>query len=108
MFILAHLVPRGTPGLLQPFIVLIELVRNVIRPLTLRVRLIANMIAGHLLLTLLGSLGTTSYGFMFIIIGIVLILMLELSVALIQAYVFIILASLYLREVNTVSVNKLN
>lgn len=42
----AHLVPQGTPGALIPFIVLIETIRNVIRPGTLAVRLAANIIAG--------------------------------------------------------------
>lgn len=54
---LAHLVPLGTPGVLIPFIVLIETISNVIRPGTLAVRLAANMIAGHLLLVLLGNQG---------------------------------------------------
>ena len=49
---LSHLVPRGTPIVLVPFMVFIELVRRVIRPLTLAVRLAANMVAGHLLLVL--------------------------------------------------------
>lgn len=55
--ILAHLVPLRTPYALIPFMVLIELIRNRIRPLTLSVRLAANIIAGHLLLTLLGNQG---------------------------------------------------
>ena len=50
---LAHLVPIGTPYVLMPIIVLIELVRNLIRPLTLSVRLAANLVAGHLLMTLI-------------------------------------------------------
>ena len=54
---MAHLVPLGTPVALIPFMVLIELVRNFIRPLTLSVRLAANIVAGHLLLTLLGNQG---------------------------------------------------
>lgn len=49
---LAHLAPGGTPLPLIPFIVLIELVRSCIRPLTLGVRLAANIVAGHLLLVL--------------------------------------------------------
>ena len=53
--LLAHLVPVGTPRFLIPVIVIIETVRNVIRPLTLSIRLAANIVAGHLLLTLLGS-----------------------------------------------------
>merc|ERR1712226_132723 len=55
--LLAHLVPLGTPSFLMPIIVIIETVSNVIRPLTLSIRLAANMVAGHLLLTLLGSQG---------------------------------------------------
>jgi F-type H+-transporting ATPase subunit a len=55
--IIAHLVPLGTPGALMPIIVLIESIRSVIRPFTLAIRLAANMIAGHLLLTLLGGQG---------------------------------------------------
>ena len=53
--LLAHLVPVGTPRFLIPVIVIIETVRNIIRPLTLSIRLAANIVAGHLLLTLLGS-----------------------------------------------------
>jgi len=45
----------GTPSGLIPVIVIIETVRNIIRPITLSVRLAANMVAGHLLLALLGS-----------------------------------------------------
>jgi len=46
-------VPSGTPAFLMPIIVVIETVRNLIRPATLAIRLAANMVAGHLLLTLL-------------------------------------------------------
>ncbi|MQI72166.1 hypothetical protein EI017_25775, partial [Escherichia coli] len=54
--ILAHLVPNGTPIPLIRFIVLIEIIRNIIRSLTLSIRLIANIVSGHLLLTLIGNL----------------------------------------------------
>merc|ERR1712018_198886 len=54
----AHLVPVGTPRFLIPVIVVIESARNIIRPLTLSIRLAANIVAGHLLLTLLGSQGS--------------------------------------------------
>jgi len=56
---LAHLLPQGTPTALMPFIVIIEITRTLIRPITLCVRLTANLIAGHLLITLLGNLLTS-------------------------------------------------
>merc|ERR1712039_488200 len=103
----AHLVPTGTPGALIPVIVIIETVSNVIRPGTLSIRL-ANIVAGHLLLTLLGSQGPNAQGIvLLVLIGrLILLLCLELAVACIQAYVFTILRSLYLNELRTVSFNK--
>ena len=106
--LLAHLVPLGTPSFLIPIIVIIETVRNVIRPLTLSIRLAANMVAGHLLLTLLGSQGpNVSIIIMIIlIIRLILLLILEVAVACIQSYVFTILSSLYLNELIRINFNK--
>jgi len=100
--IFAHLVPQGTPGLLIPFIVLIETIRNVIRPGTLAVRLAANIIAGHLLLTLLeSSADGLPLTILVILIGAqILLLILESAVAIIQSYVFAVLRTLYASEVN--------
>nr|QUT08463.1 ATP synthase F0 subunit 6 [Exhippolysmata ensirostris] len=93
----AHLVPLGTPGPLMPFMVVIETISNIIRPGTLAVRLAANMIAGHLLLTLMGSTGpslpTSLVGLL--ILSQVLLISLEAAVAVIQSYVFAILSTLY-------------
>nr|QQH14393.1 ATP synthase F0 subunit 6 [Metallus mai] len=96
-----HLVPQNTPTLLMPFMVLIETISNLIRSLTLSVRLTANMIAGHLLLTLLSSTGVSmSFMFTFMLITIQLLLLtLELAVTIIQAYVFMVLSTLYSNEV---------
>nr|YP_009239847.1 ATP synthase F0 subunit 6 [Faxonius rusticus]AMN14362.1 ATP synthase F0 subunit 6 [Faxonius rusticus] len=98
----AHLVPQGTPGALMPFMVLIESISNIIRPGTLAVRLAANMIAGHLLLSLLGGMGpVVPFSILWILIILqVLLLMLESAVAVIQSYVFAILSILYASEVN--------
>ena len=106
----AHLVPNGTPVALIPVMVIIETVRNVIRPGTLSIRLAANIVAGHLLLTLLGSQGPSVSGLavLGLIVRLILLLCLELAVACIQAYVFTILSSLYLNELRTVSFNKKN
>ncbi len=98
----AHLVPQGTPAVLIPFIVCIETIRNIIRPGTLAVRLSANIIAGHLLLTLLGNTGPSlSYLIVIIlVISQIILLLLESAVAIIQSYVFAVLRTLYSREVN--------
>lgn len=100
--IFAHLVPQGTPAVLMPFIVCIETIRNVIRPGTLAVRLTANIIAGHLLLTLIGNTGPSiSYILVSLLIaGQIALLILESAVAIIQSYVFAVLRTLYSREVN--------
>nr|YP_009440926.1 ATP synthase F0 subunit 6 [Hydromanicus wulaianus]AHC32056.1 ATP synthase F0 subunit 6 [Hydromanicus wulaianus] len=100
MFI--HLIPNGTPPILMPFMVLIETISNIIRPGTLAIRLTANMIAGHLLITLLSQNGTSlSTMFIFLLILIeVMLLILEMSVSIIQAYVFTILSTLYTSEIH--------
>lgn len=100
--ILAHIVPLGTPGPLIPFIVLIERISNLIRPGTLAVRLAANIIAGHLLLVLLGNQGPSlSSSLILVLLRVqILLLTLERAVAVIQSYVFAVLATLYSREVS--------
>ena len=99
--IFAHLVPLGTPIVLIPFIVLIESIRNIIRPITLSVRLAANLTAGHLLLILLGERIVNSR--ILIIITVTAaqfaLITLEAAVAVIQAYVFATLSTLYASEV---------
>lgn len=100
--IFAHLVPQGTPAVLIPFMVCIETISNVIRPGTLAVRLAANIIAGHLLLTLLGNTGPSlSYAIVsLLLVAQIALLVLESAVAIIQSYVFAVLSTLYSREVN--------
>merc|ERR1712198_278901 len=93
-FFLSHLVPNGTPYVLIPFMVIIELISRMIRPLTLSVRLAANMIAGHMLMSLVRSPIAR-------ISGLFLLIVLELAVSVIQSYVFSTLLSLYIIEVNS-------
>jgi len=102
IYIFAHLVPQSTPTALIPFIVLIETIRNTIRPMTLAVRLIANIIAGHLLITLLGNqaVGASTYIIGLVVIAQIILLALELSVSIIQSYVFSVLVTLYTREIS--------
>nr|AHA52516.1 ATP synthase F0 subunit 6 [Eumacrocentrus sp. QL-2013] len=100
-FMFSHLVPVGTPFGLMFFMVMIETLSNIIRPLTLSIRLTANMIAGHLLLTLLSSF---TYNLLIIYLVFLmlqmLLLILEIAVSMIQSYVFVILMILYLKETN--------
>lgn len=102
-YIFAHLVPQRTPGALIPFMVLIESIRNVIRPLTLAIRLIANIVAGHLLITLLGNQTALASSFILaVLIGTqTLLLLLESAVSIIQSYVFAVLSTLYAREITS-------
>nr|AIL81917.1 ATP synthase F0 subunit 6 [Heloderma suspectum] len=100
---LGHLLPEGTPTFLIPILIIIETISLIIRPLALGVRLTANLTAGHLLIQLtstatlmiVNTMPTTALlSFMVLI----LLMGLELAVAMIQAYVFTLLLSLYLQE----------
>nr|YP_010727951.1 ATP synthase F0 subunit 6 [Bothrogonia tortilla]WDZ68132.1 ATP synthase F0 subunit 6 [Bothrogonia tortilla] len=96
MFI--HLVPVGTPTALMPFMVLIETISNMIRPGSLAVRLTANMIAGHILMSLLGN-STTLSMFIPLMVAFTVMLLFETAVSIIQSYVFMTLMNLYSSEI---------
>lgn len=98
--IFAHLVPLRTPRALIRFIVLIERIRTLIRPGTLGIRLIANIVSGHLLLTLIGNRMAIRPLLVLIILVLVqtILRILEVGVRIIQAYVFCILLTLYSDE----------
>lgn len=94
-----HLTPLRTPNLLINFIVLIEIVRIIIRPITLSIRLSANIVAGHLLISLLSSYSLrTINNTLLSMLFIATLIILEVGVALIQAYVLITLLLLYQNE----------
>nr|YP_006073213.1 ATP synthase F0 subunit 6 [Dendrophysa russelii]AFG17314.1 ATP synthase F0 subunit 6 [Dendrophysa russelii] len=100
---LGHLLPEGTPTLLIPVLVIIETISLLIRPLALGVRLTANLTAGHLLMQLTSTAAFVLLSMMpaVAILTTILLFMLtllEVAVAMIQAYVFVLLLSLYLQE----------
>nr|ARB50147.1 ATP synthase F0 subunit 6 [Perissonemia borneenis] len=97
---LVHLTPMGTPEALMPFMVMIEMISNIIRPISLSVRLTANMITGHLLMALLET--TMELKNLPIFMIQMFLMMFESAIALIQSYVFMMLMSLYISEVNYV------
>jgi len=97
---LSHLVPEGISYGLAPLIVLIETLRNLIRPFILGVRIRANMIAGHLLMALVAGIivNVGRLTFIRVSVGISLLVILETIVSIIQAYIFTILIGLYFSE----------
>ncbi|YP_007624376.1 ATP synthase F0 subunit 6 (mitochondrion) [Grus americana] len=100
---LGHLLPEGTPTPLIPALILIETTSLLIRPLALGVRLTANLTAGHLLIQLISTasialLPTIPTVSILTTTILLLLTLLEVAVAMIQAYVFVLLLSLYLQE----------
>ena len=85
--------PKGVPFAILPIICFIEFVSYISRILSLSIRLAANMISGHVILTLLASVGFLLVPLLFFIY------LLEILVAFIQAYVFAVLVSIYLYDV---------
>nr|WCK11688.1 ATP synthase F0 subunit 6 [Taenioides cirratus] len=100
---LAHFLPEGTPIALIPVLIIIETISLFIRPIALGVRLTANLTAGHLLMHLIS---TAAYSLLCLMptvailttIVLFMLTVLEIAVAMIQAYVFVLLLSLYLQE----------
>jgi F-type H+-transporting ATPase subunit a len=98
-------VPSGVAPALLPFIVLIEVISFISRPVSLSVRLFANMLAGHITLKVFGAfvallLGAGGWAAISVLplAGIVLLTAFELLVAVLQAYVFAILTCVYLND----------
>ena len=93
-----HMVPHGTPLVIAPVVVTLEIISMLVRPAALMIRLGANMTAGHIVILII-------LGFIFLFQNVlvsaisvplaVAIMLLELIVALIQAYVFTLLTALY-------------
>nr|YP_009741423.1 ATP synthase F0 subunit 6 [Istigobius campbelli]QID57697.1 ATP synthase F0 subunit 6 [Istigobius campbelli] len=100
---LGHLLPEGTPVPLIPVLIIIETISLFIRPLALGVRLTANLTAGHLLMQLIATAAFVLLPLMPAVaisttVILFLLTILEVAVAMIQAYVFVLLMSLYLQE----------
>ena len=104
---LSLFLPSGTPLVLQPLLFVIEFISYCIRPISLSVRLFANMLAGHTLLKVFGGLAVMliGSGSMFLIpvailpiAAIIGMTALEVLVAVLQAYVFTVLTCIYLND----------
>lgn len=103
---LGMMMPGGSPMILAPLLVMIELVSQLAKGVSLGVRLAANIMAGHLLFAILGGFafkmiitgGVITAISIFPILLVIFITVLECAVALIQAYVFSILTTIYINE----------
>lgn len=103
---LSLFIPSGAPLWLMPFIVPLELISFFVRPLTLSIRLFANMMAGHIMLKVVAgfAVAAASLGAGGIMLGVfpvainIMLLAFECLVAVIQAYVFAILSCVYLKD----------
>ncbi len=98
---MAVLLPVGSPSLLGPFLILVETVSLLVRPVTLAVRLAANMGAGHIVLCLLGRYLSSGffiyscYSVLFMVLVGVFYFIFEVGICLIQSYIFFLLLNLY-------------
>ena len=91
----AHLSPRGAPFALSPLLVLIETISIVIRPLTLTVRLVANMTVGHVVCALMRVKLRAMRGVWSLSFVIMFYMTFEFGIRLVQAYIFRLLLTLY-------------
>jgi len=104
---LSHFVPAGAPVALLPLITVIEIVSYLIRTFSLSLRLFANMMAGHILLFILATfmlkifaaapVGAPLYALIMLVIMLA-VYALETGICFIQAYVFLVLLSIYLND----------
>ena len=97
------LLPSGAPQWLNFFLVIVERIRIIVRPITLSIRLIANIRAGHIVLTLIGGYMANLFfniNIRFIILFFLNIgyLIFEIGICLVQAYIFCLLLRLYSEE----------
>lgn len=91
--------PKDTNFLLAAFVAFIEFLSFLSRPFTLAIRLFANMTAGHVLLKVFGTFVVSLGVFGFLPVGVnVALSALEVLIAVVQAYVFALLASIYLND----------
>lgn len=101
---LSSFMPLGAPLFLSPFLVVIEMISNLSRPIALGMRLAANLTAGHILMAILGDFGSKllilNYGILplFPVLVVIFMTILEVGVLVIQAYVFCLLSVIYLRD----------
>jgi len=97
--IVAHILPYGAPTGLILFLPLVEIFSQIIRPLTLTIRFATNLSAGHIIIFIFSYfsiLSSVLAPFLYIVLSVLLLM--EVFIAFLQAYIFITLLGLYLSE----------
>ena len=96
-------IPSGTPGGMRPFIFIIEVISQLVRIISLSVRLFANILAGHLLILFMGGglvvlLGLAALGVLTLPIAIAFYVFETVLIATLQAFIFATLTAIYIGE----------
>jgi ATP synthase subunit 6 len=96
---IAHMLPFGAPSALMLFLPLVEIFSQLIRPLTLMIRLRTNLSSGHIIIYMFSYFTLLSSSLSpFIYVVLYLLFFLELAISMLQAYIFVSLLSLYINE----------
>lgn len=96
---IAHILPYGSPAALMIFLPLVEIFSQIIRPFTLMVRLSTNLSSGHIILYMFSFFSISSFSLTFILFfALIALLLLELFISILQAYIFTSLIYLYVSE----------
>jgi ATP synthase subunit 6 len=106
LLMLNHFLPKGSPFIIIPFIILIELISNLSRIISIAVRLFANMTSGHALLKIIANFALISLALLiafkiliiFPLVIIFIITLIEIIIAFLQTYVFVTLILIYISE----------
>nr|YP_010274783.1 ATP synthase F0 subunit 6 [Iheyomytilidicola lauensis]UJV31457.1 ATP synthase F0 subunit 6 [Iheyomytilidicola lauensis] len=101
--VFAHFLPSGAPMWLNPFLILIEFISYIVRPLTLAVRITANISTGHVVLSMMGSYNASFFFSSMVLMFLVTLIqtgyiLFEMAIALIQAYIFSLLLTLFAND----------
>lgn len=99
----AYFVPEGTPKAMIPVIFLLEMIAYLVRPVTLSVRLFANMLAGHILVKVIVGFVAPLWAFGVVpsflpLLGTTVLIGFEIFIAGLQAYIFTLLTCVYLKD----------
>lgn len=91
--------PKGIPVVIAPIVVPIEIISFIAKPFSLTVRLVMNMIVGHILLKILsGFIFSSGLAGIFPMLFVILLIIFEVGIAFLQAYIYTVLTSIYLGE----------